>query len=129
MIMLIENIDAVARKINRDVMYIAFAESKWDERVFAKTREFILAELTKAKINHWYCFPFIKNSVRLGGIPSALYIDLPYEPDSKNVRFLDSLLENKDGTPSYDGVLFALLKLENAQINANQDSSNFWENL
>lgn len=125
---ILETIDAIARRLKRDVIFLAIVERQ--DRPSRDRPE--VAEATAwldAQGIGWSpCFGFLPGMVIFEGVPRAIYIDAPFEPCSPLLRKLEDRFETPDGLPRHPDLVLSLLRLETAMVNADQDEPGFWDN-
>lgn len=129
MIIILETIDAIARRLERDVIFLDIREHEdWHSRdrpeVSAAT-----AWLDAEGIGWTQCFGFMPGTIIFEGGPRAIYIDAPFEPGSPLLRKLDDRFETSDGQPRHPDLILKALRLKDALINAEQDAPGFWDNM
>ncbi|WP_312374074.1 hypothetical protein [Stutzerimonas nitrititolerans] len=134
---LIDYIDAIARKKNRDVLYVVFEPVPGSTKDVLSWAEYFDWEnhTSRQAIIHWLeengiawkpCAGFAK----VNHIPSyrgQIYIDLPFDRSLAAYKQLESFLENLDGSMRLPGATFAYLPLEMAMKNAEHDEKGFWD--
>jgi hypothetical protein len=136
---LIEHIDAIARRVKRDVLFLVFVEPGTQDLSDAMTESFFQTNrgnsnienetrlwLTKNNIGHYACAPFASENFFMGG-PVWLYIDVPFEENNVEYKLISNYLENKDGTMKIPGVRFCYTTLEKAMKNAHHDEPGYWD--
>lgn len=140
--MLIEHIDAIARKKQRDVLLIKFypdesnhesedneeSDTSWLSYNFEEDlrRVKVLAWLEKNKIPFQPCGE-VANECSFCSYLGDIYVDVPYDEENHQYRLLRDYLENPDGTMRDENVRFCYLPLERAMKNAYHDEPGFWE--
>ena len=125
----LETIDAIARRLQRDVVYLDIRE-RMGQR--SRDRHEVTAAtvwLDAEEIGWEMCLGFLPRTLLIKGGPRAIYIDTPFEPGSPLLRKLDERFETPDGQPRHPNLVFTLLTLEDALINAGQDSPGFWDRI
>ena len=143
--MLIEHIDAIARKKQRDVLYLVFKSEKspggelpnsdavddpfsdllcdWEN---LPVRQQITEWLESNEIN-WRPCGYVANTNMMIGYQGQIYIDVPFDTTLPDYKKLAGFLENPDGTMRLSNTLFCYLPLEHAMKNAHHDEPLFWE--
>ena len=134
--MLIEHIDAIARKKGRDVLYLNFFQDKdGDEDDFfpreldwenLPVRKQIIAWLEENGIAWRFCAHFANENMMMG-YRGDLYLDVPFVIENPIYQKLQNYLETPDGVIRFPGVRFLYLPLEMAMKNAHHDEPGFWE--
>ena len=125
---ILETIDAIARRLKRDVIFLAIVERQdrpsRDRPEVAEATAWLDAE----GIGWEPCFGFMPGLVIFEGGPRAIHIDSPFEPRSPLLRKLEDRFETSDGLPRNTDLVLSLLRLETAMVNADQDEPGFWDN-
>ena len=133
--MILEHIDAIARKKGRDVLFLDFPQKKSDDEfdLFVNAdwdnlpvRLQVIAWLDKNQIEWSECGPFANENI-MCGYRGRIYIDVPFDTDNPVFQKLSSYLETPDGVMKIDGVVFCYLPLDVAMENAHHDEPGFWE--
>lgn len=143
MVMLIEHIDAIARKEQRDVLYVQFHQPTSDEDLKEENvdglgffdeldwehlprRRQIIGWLDAHGIGWRHCADFANEN---GIFPylGQIYIDLPYDPTLPAYKELQAFLENPDDSMRFPDTTFCYVPLEMAMKNAAHDEPGFWE--
>ena len=133
--MLIDHIDAIARKLQRDVLCVTFTPQNseddlsnrnrynWKED---KLRQTICNWLTEQNISWKPCQCFA-NEDFMSRYQGQIYLDVPYDETNPLYILVRDYLENPDGSMRYRTVGFWHLLLEQAMINVHHDEPGFWE--
>ena len=134
--MLLEHIDAIARKKQRDVLFIEFrspenedgtpCESDFDWKTDPLRRQ-VCQWLTRHQIPWQECGHFANENCMMS-YQGQIYIDVPYDGDNPMYRKVRDYLENPDGSMRFGTVIFWRLSLKIAMRNAHHDEPGFWEN-
>ncbi len=144
--MLIEHIDAIARKKQRGVLYLEFHspisknENIEDEQSMFKDESSMLnvawetfplrrhiIEWLDAHDITWKSCGHIANTSMMMSYCGQIYIDLPYDTSLPEYQSLEQFLEFPDGKMRFPEVTFCYLSLEMAMVNAAHDEIGFWE--
>ncbi len=122
-------IDAIARRLGRDVIFLDICER--DDRPTRNRPEVAAATawLDTEGIGWAPCFGFVHGMIVVEGGPRAIHIDAPFEPGSPLLRKLEDQFETPDGLPRHPGLILSLLRLETAMVNAEQDEPGFWDDI
>lgn len=125
---LIEHIDAIARREQRDVLYIEFhdAEGRPVEFHALPLRRRLIEWLDGEGIG-WRPCGDVASVRRLRGYEGRLYVDLPFVLDHPGFRKLQAYLEHPDGRMRFSEATFCVLPLAVAMRNAHHDAPGFWE--
>ncbi len=124
---ILETIDAIARRLGRDVIFLDIRDrqdrpARGRHEVAAAT-----AWLIAERIGWAPCFGFMPGMVIFEGGPIAIHIDAPFEHGSPLLRKLEDQFETPDGLPRHPDLVLSLLRLETAMVNADQDEPGFWD--
>lgn len=121
MAVLVEAIDAISRRLERDVLMLMCDRGTREARSEAKHW------LSENGFQYQICVPFVTGCIQFEAPATEVYIDLEYDPNSAAFKLLDAHFENTDGTPVFVGVRFALLTHELALLNKEQDEPGYWD--
>lgn len=126
---LLEHIDAIARKLQRDVLYLAFIRADppfsgdYEE---LDSRKCILQWFDDESIPWRECGPVANENV-MRSYAGEVYIDVPYDEADPTYQKVQAFLEFPDGTIRFEDVRFWIVSLEHAMKNARHDEPGFWE--
>jgi hypothetical protein len=134
---LIEHIDAIARKKQRDVLYLEFSPKPSEDDMWGDNngrysfrndpvREKILDDLTKMGVTWLSCGGFADENY-MASYAGQVYLDVPFDKDLPLYQTLETYLEHPDGSMRFENVRFYALRLEVAMRNAHHDEPDFWE--
>lgn len=125
----IDTIDAIARRLGRDVIFLDIRNGGTrpvrDRPEVAAASAWLDAE----GIGWTACLGFAPGMLLIEGGPRAIHIEVPFEPGSAMLAKLDARFETPDGHPRHPDLILTLLTLEDALINAEQDAPGFWERI
>ena len=130
--MLIEHIDAIARKKQRDVLAIHFHPASVYEvggsYNYEKdpNRKRVISWLNKHKIA-WQACGDVADEACMCSYLGQIYIDIPFDESNPQYQLVRDYLENSDGTMRNEQVTFCYLPLEHAMRNAHHDEPGFWK--
>lgn len=135
--MVIEHIDAIARKKQSDVLYLEFGPEVQDECFgimvdpsyeFTKdeARRKILDWLDMQGIGWTMCGDYANVHV-MASYQGQIYLDVPYDETDPTYCKLRDYLEYPDGTIRHQNVRFYICSLEMAMKNAEHDEPGFWD--
>jgi len=126
---LLENIDAIARRLKRDVLYLEFLKAQRPHRADYRNLE------TRARITQWLDSEGIE--WRECGQPASetvirpyageVFINVLFDEADDQYRKLQAFLEYPDGTMRFDDVRFYVVTLQIAMKNAHHDEPGFWD--
>jgi len=133
--MLIQHIDAIASKVQRDVLFIEFNPSPTldadgnEEFVDWQTlpiRQQVIDWLESKGIA-WQCCGAFANVNVMASYRGQIYVDVPFEQSHPDFKALTLLLENPDGSMRYPDCTFYYCPLDHAMKNSEHDEPGFWE--
>jgi hypothetical protein len=132
--MLIEHIDAIARKKQRDVLYVIFHPKRqvvgdWSASYDWRKdsiRETVCNWLTEHQIT-WQPCGEIASENAMYSYQGQIYLDVPYDDNDPEYVLLRDYFENPDGSMRFETVIFCYLPLATAMENAHHDEPGFWE--
>lgn len=141
---LLEYIDSICRKKQRDVLYLRFVAPNtepWDNDSDDGTcdgfddyvdgrnlevRRQIIEWLDQNQIAWQPCGP-IANENCWESYRGQIYLDVPYDQNLDAYQHLEAFLENPDGSMRFPEVEFWRLSLNLAMKNSHHDEPGFWE--
>ena len=135
---LLEHIDAIARKKQRDVLFVRFNDPETQVSASAKLtarpvhwrelpiRQNLIAWLDSNQIEWDLCGP-IASVNGMPGYRGQIYIDVPFDPSLPECLLVLNFLEYPDGTSRFPEAELCCLRLEIAMQNAEHDEPGFWE--
>lgn len=134
---LIDHIDRIARKKQRDVLLLEFHpesmsafcirdESESYDYQNDKVRDEIIENLDKCKIP-WTPCAQIASPGSMCAYLGQIYLDVPYDEELPLYQVLQEYLEYPDGSMRFSSVRFCYFPLEIAMKNAHHDEPGFWE--
>lgn len=134
--MLIEHIDAIARKKQRDVLFLTFHPkgstglSWWDNDSYNWQQDPMRKTVCKWLTEHhiaWQMCGYFADESSVCGSDGQIYLDIPYDDNDPLYVLVRDYLENPDGSMRFETVSFWILPLEKAMENAHHDEPGFWE--
>lgn len=138
--MLIQHIDAIARAKGRDVVYVTFpacerygasdsadGPDKFEDFGSYAPRRALIDWLDENGIGWSPCAFFADESLLIWPYNGRIYIDVPFDLLDERYQKVAAHLENPDGTPRIEGVLFWYMPLEIAMKNRRHDEPGYWE--
>lgn len=128
---LISHIDEIARREQRDVLYLEFHPS---DRELARRYDFrqdpvrseIIGWLDAHGVGWGPCGPYAVVH-RIEAYRGQVYLDTPFDQNLDSYRGLCSFLEHDDGSVRHTGIRFLIMSLDSAMKNAAHDAPGFWE--
>ncbi len=142
---LLEHIDAIARKKQRDILFVTFEPratiylgeyigrdileeepNNYDYESDPKRTE-VCQWLDDHKISWQECGHFASECGWMSYC-GQIYIDVPYDKNNAEYQLLEAYFEYPDGSPRMKNIVLYCLALEIAMVNAHHDEPGFWEN-
>ncbi|WP_254699777.1 hypothetical protein [Trinickia violacea] len=128
---MIEHIDAIARRKQRDALFVTFFDDPSGERspyrwVDHPARATIIAWLD-AHGYAWEPCGEVADERVMRSYRGSIYIDAPFDRGDSLYRELEAFLEYPDGSLRLPHMRFLVIGLEYAQENAHHDEPGFWE--
>jgi hypothetical protein len=126
---LLEHIDAFARKLKRDVLYLDFLKAKRPHRADYRrleSRSGIVQWLDSEGIEWCECGPLASETV-MRSYAGEIFINVPFNETDDQYRKVQAFLEYPDGTMRFEDVRFYVVTLQLAMKNAHHDEPGFWE--
>lgn len=133
---LIKHIDFIARKLQRDVLFVAFhpvakGPSSSESDIFnffdwkkSKIRGALISWLDDHQIEWSPCGDIALTNMSYRG---HIYLDVPYDTNLPIYKVLIEYLEFPDGTMRFPDATLCVLSLEIAMKNAAHDEPGYWE--
>lgn len=125
----LEHIDAIARRLKRDVLYLDFLKAQRPHREDYRrieSRSHIVQWLDREGISWSECGPLASEAV-IRSYAGEIFIDVPFDETDAQYRKVQAFLEYPDGTALFDDVRFYVVTLQLAQQNAHHDEPGFWD--
>lgn len=126
---LIQHIDAIARRTQRDVLLVQFHDgSKKSMLDYAlnPVRQFILDWFDANGIPYEECGDFADEN-SLDRYRGQIYIDVPYDNADQEFQKVCTFLENPANNELFKGARFCFLTLAQAMKNSHHDEPGFWD--
>jgi hypothetical protein len=126
---LLEHIDAIARKLKRDVLYLDFEKAKrphYNDYRQLESRIRILQWLDSEHIHWCECGPYASETT-MRSYAGEIFLDVPFDETDTQYRKVQAFLEHPDGSMRFDDVNFYIVTLQLAMRNAHHDEPGFWE--
>ncbi|MGY8524946.1 hypothetical protein [Paracidovorax citrulli] len=129
---LIEHIDAIARQVGRDVLYLTF----YEDQAGAEVKEHWEDNLSRKQVIAWFdangyawrqCGEIASDQCMPMGYRGTIYIDTPFDRDNPAYQKLEQYLENPDGTLRLPKMRFWALEIGLAMRTAHHDVPGYWE--
>ncbi|MGY6255535.1 hypothetical protein ACXIVK_18905 [Paraburkholderia caledonica] len=126
---LLEHIDAIARNLQRDVLYLAFVRANpptFQDYEGLESRKRILQWFDDQSVPWRECGPCASEAT-MRSYAGEVFIDVPFDEGDAQYRKVQAFLEYPDGTMRFDDVKFYVVPLEHAMKNSHHDEPGFWE--
>ena len=126
---LIEHIDAIARKLQRDVLYLEFMKAQRPHCVDYRSldsRLRIMQWLDSEGIRWRECGQVASETV-MRSYAGEIFINVPFDENNAQYRKVQAFLEYPDGTMRFDDVKFYVVTLQVRMKNAHHDEPGFWD--
>lgn len=126
---LIEHIDAIGRKLKRDVLYLEFMKAQRPHRADYRSldsRLRIMQWLDSEGIGWHECGQVASETV-VRSYAGEIFIDVPFDETDSQYRKVQAFLEHPDGKMRFDDVRFYVVTLQIAMKNAHHDEPDFWD--
>ena len=121
-------IDGIARRLNRDVYYLALVDDDGDFRDIYTDVSEITDWLDAKQIGWSLCAGFDEHTVWTEGGPGCIFLDIYPELASEAMQLIEAHFMNAEGKPSIPGYVPAMLRLMKALSFAGRDHADFWKN-
>ncbi len=127
----IQHIDAIARRKQRDALFVTFFDDPNRERSpfhwdVHPARSAII-EWLDAHGYAWEPCGEVASETVMRSYRGSIYIDVPFDSDNAAYRALEAFLEYPDGSLRMPHMRFLVIDLEYAQKNAHHDEPGFWD--
>lgn len=125
----LEHIDAIARKLNRDVLYLEFLKAQRPHHVdyrSLESRSCIMQWLDREGIEWRECGQVASETV-MRSYAGEIFIDVLFNEADDRYRKVQAFLEYPDGSMRFEDVRFYVVSLQFATKNAHHDEPGFWD--
>ncbi|MFL9906761.1 hypothetical protein [Paraburkholderia sp. RL17-337-BIB-A] len=126
---LLEHIDAIARKLQRDVLYLAFVRGSrpfYENYESLDSRKRILQWFDDESIPWRECGRYASETT-MRSYAGKVFIDVPFDETNPQYQKVQAFLEHSAGSMRFDDVKFYVVPLQDAMKNAHHDEPGFWE--
>jgi hypothetical protein len=128
MVRILEYVDAISRRLNRDILWIQFQTK--EVRIESWERDPSWSGIVYWLDNHnldWErCFG-IADERGFGRWEGQIYLDIHFDIEDSQFIRLKGYMEYLDGSSRFDNVRLCLLPLSEAMKNKHHDEPDFWE--
>jgi len=121
-------IDGIARRLGRDVYYLALVDEAGGFRDIYTDVSEITDWLDAKQIGWSLCAGFDADTVWIEGGPGCLFLDIHPELGAEALQLVEAHFMNTEGKPSIPGYLPAMLQIDDARKFAHRDDPDYWEN-
>ncbi|EIM99272.1 hypothetical protein WQE_19989 [Paraburkholderia hospita] len=127
----IQHIDAIARRKQRDALFVTFFDDPNRERSpfhwEVHPARAAIIEWLDAHGYVWEPCGEVASETVMRSYRGSIYIDVPFDSDNASYRALEAFLEYPDGSLRMPHMRFLVIDLEYAQENAHHDEPGFWD--
>lgn len=127
----IQHIDAIARRKQRDALFVTFFSDPNGERSpyhwQAHPARAAIVEWLDAHGYAWEPCGEVASETVMRSYRGSIYIDVPFDAENAAYRALEAFLEYPDGSLRMPHMRFLVIDLEYAQKNAHHDEPGFWD--
>ena len=120
----VQTIDALARQLRRDVVYLSFSDKLWEKDVDEEVEK-ITDWLDKRNIKWRVVENFDPDTAWVEGGPSCLFIDI--DPEQPEFSVITDKFVARDGSPAEPGFILDRLPATTALEHAERDDDAFWD--
>ena len=126
--MIIQHIDAIARKKGSDVLFVSFSEMTIENHNYKELteRNELIHWLNYNNISFEFCYGMASDNVIQQPYLGNLFLDVSFDKNDPLYIKLEKHLENRDGSPKIPGVQFFYCPLDVAMQNSHYDSPDFF---
>lgn len=124
----LEAIDGIARRLGRDVYYLALVDEAGGFRDIYTDVSEITDWLDARQIGWSLCAGFDENTVWIEGGPGCIFLDIHPELRPEAMEMVEAHFMNAEGEPAIPGYVPAMLRLMKALSFAVRDDPDYWEN-
>lgn len=121
----LETIDGIARRLGRDVYYLALIDDDGDFRDIYTDVSEITDWLDTKQIGWSLCAGFDEDTVWIEGGPGCIFLDIHPELGPEAMQLVEAHFMNAEGEPSIPGYVPAMLRLMKALSFAGRDDRDF----
>lgn len=123
----IGTIDAISRRLQRDVLQITFVDEGERQDIYVEI-DHITAVLDQLNLQWELCAGFTDGFAYIEGGPGCIYIDIDPHAKPEIVKVLQTELNELNKTEKPAICSLSVLTLSDAKKNSEQDLPEFWEN-
>jgi hypothetical protein len=120
-------IDGIARRLNRDVYYLALVDEAGVSRNIYTDVSAITDWLDAKQIGWSLCAGFDEDTVWIEGGPGCIFLDIHPELGPEVMEMVEAHFMDAEGEPSIPGYVPAMLRINVARKFAHRDDPDYWE--
>ncbi|SDH55403.1 hypothetical protein SAMN04487926_105274 [Paraburkholderia steynii] len=128
---MIDHIDAIARKKQRDALFVTFTDDPsgepspydWESH----PGRAVIIEWLDTHGYAWQPCGEVADERMMVSYRGSIYIDVPYDLADPRYRALEAFLEHPDGSLRMPHMRFLVIGLDYANRNAHHDEPGFWD--
>ena len=124
----LETIDGIARRLGRDVYYLALVDGAGGFRDIYTDVSEITGWLDARQIGWSLCAGFDENTVWIEGGPGCIFLDIHPELEPEAMQLVEAYFMNAEGKPSIPGYVPVVLLFDDARKFSKRDDPDYWEN-
>ena len=121
-------IDGIARRLGRDVYYLALVDEAGGFRDIYTDVSEITDWLDARQIGWSLCAGFDEDTVWIEGGPGCIFLDIHPELGPEAMEMVEAHFLDAEGEPSIPGYVPSMLRLMKALSFAGRDDPDYWEN-
>lgn len=124
----LETIDGIARRLNRNVYYLALVDDVGAFRDIYTDVSEVTEWLDANHIGWSLCAGFDEDTVWIEGGPGCIFLDIHPELGPEAMEMVEAHFMNSEGEARIPGYVPAMLRLMEALKFAHRDDPDYWEN-
>lgn len=124
----LETIDGVARRLNRDVYYLALIDDDGEFRDIYTDVSETTDWLDAQQIGWSLCAGFDKDTVWIEGGPGCVFLNIHPELEPEAMQLVEAYFMNAEAKPSISGYVPAVLLIDDARKFSHRDDPDYWQN-
>jgi hypothetical protein len=124
---ILESIDGIARRLNRDVYYLALVDGDGERLDIYTDISEITDWLDAHRIGWALCMGFNEETVWFEGGPGCIFLDVHPEIDAAAMQQVEAHFMDGAGEPAIAGYVPAIMELKVARRFSERDRPDFWD--
>lgn len=122
MVYIIESIDAICRRREKDLLYLAFIDDELNYRsVYSDVSE-VTSWLDEHGIGWEICTAFDREFEHFDGGPGAICLDVPFDAENEKFRILEEAFPDHPEVRPKEGFALVLMQIDVAKQYAYRDT-------